>query len=228
MTMQNAQPKPEPTPEPMSEQDAETLLPWYANGRTSHAEARAIEAALKTSSGLRAQLDAVRRERIATIEATDEAGQPSPENLQRLLKQLGTTRQFPPIRAARPSLLERLFGELLAPRQVLQFALAAACLVIAVEGIALYRVAGTGKPSYITASAPTETATGPRLIITFQPQATAGAIQDLLSKIDASIVKGPTPDGGYIVALPESADADALSQQLRSHADLIASVAKGS
>lgn len=230
MTMQNAQPKPEPQAkqEPLSEHDAEALLPWYANGRASHAEARAIEAALKTSSGLRAQLDAVRRERAATIDSTDAAGQPGPENLQRLLKQLGTTRQFPPIHVEEPSLLSRLFGGILAPRPVLQLALAAACLAIVIEGIALYRVSGPEGAAYSTASGPAAEATGPRLIVTFQPQATAGAIQGLLGEIDASIVKGPMPDGGYVIALPAGADADALLQRLQTRADLIAGVAKGS
>ena len=226
MTMQNPQPRPEPKPEPMSEQDAEALLPWYANGRTSHAEARAIEAALQTSSGLRAQLEAVRRERSAVIESTDDAGQPSPENLHRLLKQLGTTRQFAPARAAESGMLGRMFSGL-ASRHVMQFALAAACLAIVVEGVALYR-APSGGATYNTASGPSDAAAGPRLIVVFQPTATAAAIQELLSGVDASIVKGPTPDGGYVIALPENADADALAQQLRSHGDLVASVAKGS
>jgi len=227
MTMQNPQPKPEPKPEPMSEQDAEALLPWYANGRTSHAEARAIEAALQSSSGLRAQLEAVRRERSAVIETTDEAGSPSPENLQRLLKQLGTTRQFPPVRAAEAGPLTRFLGGL-ASRHVLQFALAAACLAIVVEGVALYRAPSTGDAVYSTASGPSDAAAGPRLIVVFQPTATVAAIQQLLGGIDASIVKGPTPDGGYVIALPENADSDALVRQLQSHGDLIASVAKGS
>jgi hypothetical protein len=209
----------------MSEQDAEALLPWYANGRTSHAEARAIEAALQTSSGLRAQLEAVRRERTAVIESTDEAGSPRPENLQRLLKQLGTTRQFPPVRAAESGLLARMFGGL-GSRHVLQFALAAACLAIVVEGVALYRAPSGG--AYSTASGPAETATGPRLIVVFQPTATAAVIQEMLGGIDASIVKGPMPDGGFVIALPENADAEALMRQLQSHGDLVASVAKGS
>lgn len=226
MTMQNPQPRPEPKPEPMSEQDAEALLPWYANGRTSHAEARAIEAALQTSSGLRAQLEAVRRERSAVIETTDEAGSPSPENLQRLLKQLGTTRQFPPVRAADSGLFAKVFSGL-ASRHVLQFALAAACLAIVVEGVALYR-APSGGGAYSTASGPAETATGPRLIVVFQPTATVAAIQELLGSVDASIVKGPMPDGGYVIALPDNADGDALARQFQSHRDLVSSVAKGS
>ena len=229
MTIQNSQSKAEPPekPEPLGEQEAEALLPWYANGRTSHAEARAIESALKTSSGLRAQLEAVRRERTATIDSTDAAGQPSPENLQRLLKQLGTTRQLPSTRSADQSLLIRMFGSVMAPRPALQFALAAACLVIVLEGVALYRTAAPESAAYSTASGQAIDANGPRLIVTFQPQATAGAIQALLGEIDASIVKGPTPDGTYIVALPEGADADALLRRLQAHAELIASVAKG-
>lgn len=227
MTMQNPQPRPEPKPEQMSEQDAEALLPWYANGRTSHAEARAIEAALQTSSGLRAQLEAVRRERSAVIASTEEAGQPGPENLQRLLKQLGTTRQFPPVRAADSGLFAKVFSGL-ASRHVLQFALAAACLAIVVEGVALYRASDGGGTAYSTASGPAETATGPRLIVIFQPTATVAAIQELLGSVDASIVKGPMPDGGYVIALPENTDTDALARQLQSHGDLISSVATGS
>ena len=230
MTIQKSQPKAEPPekPEPLSEQDAEALLPWYANGRTSHAEAHAIESALKTSSVLRAQLEAVRRERAATIDSTDAAGQPSPENLQRLLKQLGTTRQLPSIHGADRSFLNRMLGSVMAPRPALQFALAAACLVIVLQGVALYRTSSPPEgAAYSTASGQATEATGPYLIVAFKPQATAGAIQALLGEVEASIVKGPTPDGTYIVALPEGANADALLRRLQAHAELIASVAKG-
>ena len=226
MTIQNPQPKPEPKPEPMTEQDAEALLPWYANGRTSHAEARAIEAALKTSSALRAQLDALRRERAATIDSIDAAGAPSPENLQRLLKQLGTTRQFPAAQAGSGGLLGRIFGGLALPRPILQLALAAACLAIVVEGVALYRVAGTEQASYATAAGIAE-APGPHLIVTFQPTATMTAVQALLGEIDASVVKGPMPDGGYVIALPEGADIAAAMDRLRARGELVAGVAKG-
>ncbi len=227
MTIQNPQPKPEPKPEPMTEQDAEALLPWYANGRTSHAEARAIEAALKTSSALRAQLDAVRRERAATIDSIDAAGAPSPENLQRLLKQLGTTRQLPTAHAAGAGLLGRIFAGPLVPRPILQLALAAACLAIVVEGVALYRIAGDDRANYSTAAGVAETAAGPRLIVSFQPTATMTAVQAMLGEIDATIVKGPMPDGGYVIALPEGADVAAAIDRLQARSELVAGVAKG-
>lgn len=232
MTMQNPQPKPDPKPEPMSEQDAEALLPWYANGRASHAEARAIEAALKTSSALRAQLEAVRRERAATIESTETAGEARPENLQRLLRQLDATRQFSPARTEEPGLLHRLWSGVGATRPVLQFTLAAACLAVVVEGVALYRMAGDGGAIYSTASGPPEsgplqTATGPRLIVIFQPAATIAAIQGALGDIGASVVEGPMPDGGYVIALPEGADSAVAIGKLQSRSDLVASAIKG-
>src|SRR6185437_15103598 len=92
---------------------------------------------------------------------------------------------------AQPGFLARLLG--FVPTPVLRFAMVAACLVIVAESAALLKLTGAEEQqSYQTASAP-DAATGPQLIVHFQPDAKMSAIAVLLSDLDATVVEGPMP-----------------------------------
>jgi hypothetical protein len=54
------------------------------------------------------------------------------------------------------------------------------------------------------------------------------AIAMLLSDLDATVVKGPMPDGAFVIALQKDADVSGAMTVLRGHADLVAGVDQGS
>jgi hypothetical protein len=213
----------------LSDEDVLELLPWYASGKTSAAERAAIERKLAADPKLQAELALVRREKQVSVESVKILGEPDPALLDRMLGQLDGARQLPPIgrdaAAAQSGFFARLFG--FAPSPVLRFALVAACLVIVAESAALLKLSGTQDQAYQTVSAP-EAAAGPQLIVHFQPDAKLSAIAMLLADLDATVVKGPMPDGAFVIALTQGADAKAAMTALRGHADLVAGVDQGS
>ena len=107
------------------------------------------------------------------------------------------------------------------------FALVAASLVIVAESAALLRLSGGEEQSYQTASAPAA-ATGPQLIVHFQPDSKFSAVGMLLSDLDATVVKGPMPDGAFVIALQPGADVNAAITVMHGHGDIVASVEQGS
>jgi hypothetical protein len=214
----------------LSEEDVLELLPWYASGKTSAAETAAIEQKLQGNPRLQAELHLVRQEKQVAVESTKALGEPDPALLNKMLGQLDGVRQLPPIARdeaeAQPGFLARLFG--FVPTPALRFAMVAACLVIVAESAALLKLTGAGEQqSYETASAP-DAATGPQLIVHFQPDAKMSAIAMLLSDLDATVVKGPMPDGAFVIALQKDADVSGAMTALRGHADLVAGVDQGS
>lgn len=215
----------------LSEEDMMELLPWYATGKTSAAETRAIEGALARSPKLQAELALVRREREVAHQEAATIGDPSPALLQKLMRDIEGARQLPALQRDAPEgaaagFLRRWLG--LSASPALRVALVAACLVIVVEGAAILRLAGSGTTAYQTASAPDTTAAGPHLIVTFKPEAGIGAIGDLVSGLDASVIRGPMPGGAYVIALKPGTDIDQAIAALRGHADLVATVDQGS
>jgi len=216
----------------LTDEDIFELLPWYATGKTTPDETKTIDQRLAGSPRLQAELAMVRREQQVS-KAGAAFGDAPPELLNHMLGQLDGARQLPPIarddrdpaRGAAGGWLGRLFGFM--PTPALRLALAIACLVVVVESAVLLRQTGFGG-AYETASAPDATAAGPQLIVTFQPNAGLAAAGSVVSDLGGNIVKGPMPDGAYVIALPQGADVDAAIAKLHSHSDLIASVDRGS
>ena len=218
--------------EPLSEEDVMELLPWYATGKTSAQESAAVERSIAASPRLQAELAMVRRERQVAVEDKASIGEPSPDFLNNVLAQLDGARQWAPIakdsHAEAPGLFARLFG--FASTPALRLVAVAACLAIVMEGAAIVKLSGNraGGSTFETASAPATTAAGPHLIVQFQPKAGMAAIGGLLSDLDAEIVRGPTPDGSYVVGLKPDADVDQAITALKGHGDLVAGVDRGS
>jgi hypothetical protein len=214
----------------LSEEDVQELLPWYASGKTTAAETAAIEKKLQGNARLQAELDLVRQEKRVSVESVKALGEPDPALLNKMLGQLDNVRQLPPIARddaePQPGFFVRLFG--FTPNPVWRFAMVAACVLIVAESAALLQLTGGGaEQSYQTASAP-EATTGPELIVHFQPDAKMSAITMLLSDLDATVVKGPMPDGAFVIALQKNADVGGAMTVLRGHADLVAGVDQGS
>jgi anti-sigma-K factor RskA len=212
---------------PLEPQDIEELLPWYATGRLSREEARGIEAALKTMPDLAAKLAAVQRERDAIARGSEAVEPPPPDNLQRLLRQVETTRQQRPGKAERPAGLEGWLAAFFGRRLVWQVAFGIACIAIAVMAMRFY------DPS----TAVFETTAGingaqgeATLVVTFQPQAPNADVTSLLRDVKVIVVDGPRPGGSYVVRLPsaEPKDVSAVMERLLTRKDLVQSVLRGS
>jgi hypothetical protein len=218
------------TPSALSEEDVLELLPWYATGKTSAAENAAIERSLSASPKLQAELAMVRREQQVSVESMQAVGEPSPDLIKTVMAQLDGARQWAPIhretRAAGPGLIARLFGFTATP--AMRLVAVAACLVIVIEGAAIVKLARTGGGTFQTASAPDTAAAGPHLLVQFQPNAGMAAVAGLLSGLDAEIIRGPMPDGSYLIGLKPGADIDQAITALKGHGDLVAGVDRGS
>jgi hypothetical protein len=212
----------------LSDEDVLELLPWYAGGKTTQAESAAIARKLEGNPRLQAELNLVKQEKQVSVDSVKALGEPDPALLNNLLGQLDGVRQLPPMARAEedraPGFLARLFG--FAPSPVLRFAMVAACLVIVAESAALLKLTGAETETYQTAAAPGST--GPELLVRFQPDAKMSAITMLLSDLDAGVVRGPMPDGAFVIALQKGADVDGAMTVLRGHADLVAGVERGS
>jgi anti-sigma factor RsiW len=140
----------------LSDEDVLELLPWYAGGKTTAAETAAIERKLSSNPRLQAELALVRQEKQVSVASVKALGEPNPDLLNKMLGQLDSVRQLPPIvrddAEAASGFLARLFGFAATP--ALRFALVAACLVIVAESAALLKLTGAQDQPYETASAP--------------------------------------------------------------------------
>lgn len=213
---------------PLEPQDVEELLPWYVTGRVTREEARGVEAALKTMPDLAAKLAAVQREREAVARGSEAVDPPPPENLQRLLQQVETTRQLrvpkPEAGTGNSDWLSAVFGR----RLVWQVAFAAACVVVAVMTVRLYDPATT--TGYGTAAGINGAEIGATLVVTFLPDATNANISSLLTELEATIIDGPKPGNAYVLRLPSADpnDVSAAMAALLERKDLVQSVLRGS
>lgn len=217
---------------PVEPQDVEELLPWYATGRISREEARGVEAALNTMPDLAQKLAQVQREREAVAVGSETVAPPPPENLQRLLQQVETTKQARAIKIDDAAVGADWIGAFFGRRVVWQAAFAAACIALVAMATQLYQpgaLTGAGT-TFGTATGMNGIDAGSRLIVVFQPNAGSSDIGSLLTSLDAVIVDGPKPGNAFIVQLPTT-DPDKVSAamvEMLTKKDLVQSVLRGS
>lgn len=211
---------------PLEPQDVEELLPWYVTGRVSREEARGIEAALKTMPDLADKLAQVQREREAVSRAAEAVEPAPPETLQRLLQQVETTRQWRVPRIDNRSEAGGWLKSAMSRNFVWQTAFAAACVAIVALGIRVYNPPAPGE---FGVASSINGAGGATLLVTFQPDATAGDIAALLTGLNATIISGPKPGGTYVVQVPagHASVVDDAAASLLSHKDLVVTVLRG-
>lgn len=217
-----------------ADREIEDLLPFYHNGRISAADRMRVETALRANAELRRRLDLIAEEMEAAIALNEAVGSPSPRSLDALMAKIEAEpkRVAQHIGAVKRSLMDRLGGVLaaLSPK-TLAYASAAALAVIAAQGVVLTGVipgSGTGSQSYQTASAPAASE-GSFVLVSFSPEAKAGAIADLLKSVGASIVEGPRASGLYRVRIGEktlpAAESERIVARLQAARDLVVLVA---
>lgn len=157
--------------------EEELLLPWYVSGQLAPEERARVDKALKGSEALRLALDQERRLQAAVAAA------PLPA---------------PPAGDPDALLAAAAAAESSVPRW-LKPALAAAIAIAVIEGAAL---------AWLTPAAVYRTASGPspriavestRYAVQFVEGAAIAAIGAALAEAELGIVRGPLPDGAYIL-----------------------------
>lgn len=170
--------------------EEELLLPWYVSGQLTPEERDRVEKALAASPDLRLALDEERRLQAAVASAP--LPQPPDVDLDALLASV----------APKPAPL---------PRWV-KPALAAAVLVALVEGVALALLAPAAEYRTASAPAPKIVVVPTRYAVQFVEDASFAAIREALTQGDLGIVRGPLPDGAYIL---ETAQGDQALDRLK-------------
>lgn len=217
-----------------ADREIEDLLPFYHNGRISAADRLRVETALRANAELRRRLDLIAEEMDAAIALNEAVRAPSPRALDALMAKIEAEpkRMAQQIGAVRRGLMDRL-GSILAALspKTLAYAAAAAVAVIAAQGVVLTGVmpgAGPGSPSYQTASAPSASE-GSFVLVSFSPEAKAGAIAELLRSVGASIVEGPRASGLYRVRIGEKTlpgpESERIVARLQAARDVVVLVA---
>jgi anti-sigma-K factor RskA len=178
-----------------NEAAAEALLPWYVNGSLDAAERELVERALERSQTLRAEL--VRLERLGTLVADVGAVEPVPaaDGFARLRRMMLASAPSPTARPHWTAGAGGLLGLLWRPAVV-----AGLATVVVIEAAAIATlVPASAPPRFVTAAGPAE---GARAVVKFKPETTLSDIQSLLAAEQATIVRGPTPDGSLVVQWP--------------------------
>jgi anti-sigma factor RsiW len=176
-----------------NETGAEALLPWYVNGTLEPEERRMVETALEGNDRLRAELERLQRLSLALDGEAERLPEPAADGFARLRRQMLATAPERP--AAKPFWVEVTGGFFqLAFRPAVLAGLAA---VVVIETAALVTfVPAAAPPRFVTASGPTD---GARAVVKFKPETTLSEIQSILEAEQATIVRGPTPDGSLVV-----------------------------
>lgn len=213
--------------------EIELLLPFYANGRISAADKARVEAALAADPELALRLDIVRDDMAETTLLNESLGAPSPRALDRLMagidaepRSLGALGL---LSSAKAGFMSRL-GSLLAaqPPRRLAYAGAAACALIAIQGVALTSIALRENTGFETASAPSQSSER-YVLLSFATDARAGDIASFFKRFDASVVDGPRANGYFKVRVGDAsltqAQVDAIAARMKSEVAIVRFVA---
>lgn len=207
--------------------DIEELLPWYVNRTLPEAERTDVERHLAASPELRERL--VQWQHLAeAVQAVEVAPpEPSPERFAALMAQIDAAPE-PLAAESAPRLWAWLTERFRAFRQgwsdatgTARFALALQCalIVLFITGITL-QWPWSSPAVYQTLSSEQPAAVSPRgqLRLILADEMTTGELGDLLGRIRATIVDGPSALGVYTLALQldaNSAAPEALQHALR-------------
>ena len=210
--------------------DLELLLPFYAIGRIAAADRARVEAALAVDPELALRLEIVRDEMAETTLLNESLGAPSPGALDRLMAGVDAQpRRRGLLASARGGFMTWL-GSLMAaqPPRRLAYAGAAACALIAIQGIALTGVVLRERTGFETASVPA-VASERYVLLSFASDARAGDIAAFFRRFDASVVDGPRANGYFKVRVGDAsltqAQVDAIASRMKAEAAIVRFVA---
>jgi hypothetical protein len=204
------------------------LLPWYVNGRLEGREREGVEMHLSTCPSCQAELGHC-RDLAAAVQATGEtAWSPSPSQFSRLLARIDAAEAHG---AQNGGWLERLRARYTkhllvlqsTPRLVRWTLAAQGAMILLLVGVLVWQAPSSPEPLYRTLADDSEHAPGSqaRLQVVFADDMTERELRALLTNIEGTIVKGPSPLGIYTVEIPVSADSrdlvDPILDAVRAH-----------
>jgi anti-sigma factor RsiW len=209
------------------------LLPWYANDTLSKAERQRVDRHLKTCSACQRELAQVQTLEQAVLQSHETIPEPSPDALERVLTQIEGIERIERIEREqkRSQFWDRLRSFIpSAPFSARRVAGALAAIVIVLQAAAIVGMLGersTEPGSFRTLSGAEESVgtDAPRIIIAFAGSASQGEVQALLQSLDANIIKGPTPQGTFVVeihtALESPAAIERILNELRAKPEIV-------
>ncbi|PZN96647.1 MAG: hypothetical protein DCF30_17295 [Hyphomicrobiales bacterium] len=210
--------------------ELELLLPFYANGRISAVDKIRVEAALAVDADLAQRLDIIRDDMAETTLLNESLGAPSPGALDRLMAGVDAEPRRLGLLATTKGGFVNWLGTLLAsqPPRRLAYAGAAACALIAFQGVALTSIALRENTGFETASVPSQSSER-YVLLSFASDARAGDIASFFKRFDASVVDGPRANGFFKVRVGDAsltqAQVDAIAARMKSEATIVRFVA---
>jgi anti-sigma factor RsiW len=212
-------------------EEIETLLPWFATNKLDADDQIRVETYLDAHPEMRAQLAIIEDERHAAILGNEAIQAPAGmAGLERLRQSIAAERTLSD-RAAEQAAgwFSQLASIFTSPTPTaVRWAGAAAAVVLLAQAVTigtLMNTTGPEGPGYETASGTKTVATGTRVLIQFEPSASAERIAAALNAAGAEIVAGPRQGGLFEVRLSSaklSADErDAAIARLRADKGLI-------
>ena len=213
---------------------AEALLPWYLTGRLSAEEKLRVERQLQFSEALSRELESLKALRTAVVRSTDELAPPSGDGYTRLMARIDADEGAgEPGRAGR--LWHRLTG-LLQDASPLRlrpaYALVAAVILfqaVAIGGLVVERIAS---PRDYEIASPTDPVREfPTVLVAFRDELPAAALRQIVYDLDGNIVKGPTPEGVYVIEIRRPLEGpdqlDRIVEALRARGDAVRFAERG-
>jgi hypothetical protein len=202
--------------------DIDLLLPLQAAGMLSGGDRERVEAALARDPAKARALARMRLERAAVIEA-NEMIPLQQAALSRLMRDV----EAEPARAAPPSRdfwrkAWAAIAELAGPAPALRFAALFAAALIG--GILTYGIFMRGDGYQVAGGGQAKGAQGPVIIVGFNDDATASAIQDALRQAGATIIAGPKGNNFFEIRFRAGgglAPVDERIRQLEARGDIV-------
>ncbi|HEV2555291.1 MAG TPA: hypothetical protein VGV17_16165 [Bosea sp. (in: a-proteobacteria)] len=210
--------------------ELELLLPFYANGRISAADKARVDAALATDPELALRLDIVRDDMAETTLLNESLGAPSPRVLDRLMAGVEAEPRRQGLLATAKGGFMTWLGQVMAaqPPRRLAYAGAAACALIALQGIALTGILLREETGFETASTPPQSSER-YVLLSFSADARAGDIASFFRRYEASVVDGPRANGYFKVRVGDAsltqAQVDAIATRMKAEAAIVRFVA---
>jgi anti-sigma factor RsiW len=210
----------------MNQEEAKTLLPWFAAGALDADETRAVEAHLQASPELRQELAEFQVLQRSVEDVADDEPVFNPSLIDDAFRQIDAYEAQRPATAP-PGLLitgllnkavewlrETLVGGWVNAPSGARLAMVAQFALILILGGVLLTPTGPGTdgdPGFRTAARSAngaDDAAGTTLVIVFQPTVTEQRMSELLADVGGEIVAGPSAGGNYTIRVKAESDAD--------------------
>ncbi|HED13645.1 MAG TPA: hypothetical protein ENI62_08330 [Gammaproteobacteria bacterium] len=170
-------------------QELNKLLPWYVNGTLAGEERERVEAYVEQDQGGQIEVAFLRSVQTAIREQQDEVVSPAEVGWRRLQKTIAEQRHEAPLQTGKQ-------------RHWWRPTLAAAALLLLVQGGVLVQIWPVYKQHYTVLSSSRQGATGIVLQVSFDPAISEEQLRGIINNIEAQIVGGPGALGIYRLRLP--------------------------